>query len=385
MSARQALATCLVAVMPLLGVTAAPSLAATTTRVDNNPFELGEIACPSAVQCTALDTTAGSGSGTIVNRELTFNPSAPGNPAPRALPADPAGYTQIACPSSTQCTVLDGGLVSGSGQEVTFNPQAPSDQSSAAVAAGAGPTESFACASTTQCTASFKAGSEVTFDPQAPSSPSTARLAREVFYGIACPAITQCSVVSANGNEVTFDPQSPAASAPVAIDSRVLSGIACPSITQCTTVDQVGDAVTFNPVAPGAPTVVSVTPYALPGGGRISCPALSQCTAIFTLPLTQAEFTFDPNSQAKATSVSLSDGEPACPSTSLCIAVGGSPFITAFNPRSPAGAIGNGWTSARCTSTLATWKRQHRHATARQRTAEAKRLAGAHGCPLPRS
>lgn len=107
-----------------------------------------------------------------------------------------------------------------------------------------------------------------------------------------------------------------------------------------------------------------------------------QPSSIFALPLTTAEFTFDPDSHAKPTSILLADVEPVCPSTSLCIAVGGSPFVTAFNPRSPASAVGNGWTSARCTSSLATWKRQHKHASAWQRTAEAKSLLNEHGYRL---
>ncbi len=346
---------------------------------------LGAIACPSSTQCTALDSNAQSGSSPVVSRELTFNPSAPGTPTPGALPSDTAGFTQIACPYTTQCTALDGGLVPGSGQEVTFNPQVPSDQSAAVVAEGAGPTQSLACPSATQCTASFKAGSEVTFDPRAPSAPSVARLAHEVFYGIACPSTTQCSVVTANGYEVTFNPQNSAAQEPVAIDSRVLSGIACPSTTQCTAVDQIGYAVTFNPVAPAAPSVILVTPYALPSGGRLSCPSLAQCTAIFALPLTVAEFTFDPDSHARATSFSLADVTPVCPSSSLCVAVGGTSFVTAFNPLSPAGAIAGNWTSARCAGALTSWKRQHRHASSRQRSAEARSLLKEHGCRLTRS
>ncbi len=130
MSARPALATCLVAAALLLGVTAGSSVAATLTRLDSNAFEFGAIACPSVQQCTALDADTQDGSGPIVNREVTFNPSAPGKPTPTALPSDAAGFSQIACPSSTQCTLLDAGLVSGSGQEVTFNPQVPSEQGS---------------------------------------------------------------------------------------------------------------------------------------------------------------------------------------------------------------------------------------------------------------
>jgi hypothetical protein len=87
-------------------------------NVSNHLFD---VQCPSTTQCTAagFGTTVGTGNGpgqgAIV---VTFNPAAPGSPTPS--PIDSAQQTGIACPSTSECTIID-----SQGGELTFNPAAP--------------------------------------------------------------------------------------------------------------------------------------------------------------------------------------------------------------------------------------------------------------------
>jgi hypothetical protein len=78
-----------------------------------NPFtassnSLDAVACPSAGQCTAVG----------YERELTFDPVAPGSPKPVTIAAESS--SAVACPESSRCTAID-----STGQEITFDPAAP--------------------------------------------------------------------------------------------------------------------------------------------------------------------------------------------------------------------------------------------------------------------
>jgi hypothetical protein len=82
---------------------------------------LFDVQCPSTTQCTAagFGTTVGTGNGPGQDAIVTtFNPAAPGSPTPS--PIDSANQTGIACPSTSQCTIID-----SQGRELTFNPAAP--------------------------------------------------------------------------------------------------------------------------------------------------------------------------------------------------------------------------------------------------------------------
>jgi hypothetical protein len=74
------------------------------SRVDT--AGLTAIACPSRVQCTAVDEKG---------REVTFEPTSRRSPSMRKI--DTAGPTSVACPSLVQCTAVD-----DRGREVTFAP-----------------------------------------------------------------------------------------------------------------------------------------------------------------------------------------------------------------------------------------------------------------------
>lgn len=71
---------------------------------------LSGVACPSTVQCTAVDARG---------QELTFDPASPGTPKPTTI--DGISYlTAVACPSTSQCTAVD-----DFGYQVTFDPSSP--------------------------------------------------------------------------------------------------------------------------------------------------------------------------------------------------------------------------------------------------------------------
>jgi hypothetical protein len=246
-----------------------------------------------------------------------------------------------------------------------------------------GPVNGFACASATQCTETFKAGMELTFDPQAAAATPAVRLDHsDVFYGVSCPSLTQCTVVTQAGGEVTFDPQTGATQGPVTIDAGyVLASVSCPSVDQCTAGDDGGRVVTFDPNAPASPLIVTVTGTFNPGApSTLACPSASQCTVIVEQPLNSTAFTIDPTVQAKATNAfTTASAAIDCPSTTLCVLTGGSPYVTAYDPHSATAT--SGWTASRCRGDYRTWAEQHRRASAAQKRAEAKGLEKQHGCP----
>lgn len=307
---------------------------------------LGDVACPSASQCTAVDSAG---------REVTYDPGAPGSPSPVVV-APGVGLSSIACPSVSQCTAV--ALFNGAGsQEVTFDPRSPQDATSAGLPSpnGGGYYEQIACASASQCTAVFEgpefcSSGEVTFDPQAPGSPRAVvidqlnpcpiseRSQPGPALAIACPSASQCVAVGSDGREVTFDPVSPGSPTPVTIDSNGLTAVGCPSASECVAVDGAGREVVFDPDAPGSPTPVAVDSNALQ---QLACVSASQCTAVDT---TGAEVTFNPAAPGAPTPVSIGsvvNGTGitgiACPSASLCTAVDYNDGIeVTFNPTSAA-------------------------------------------------
>ena len=141
-------------------------------------------------------------------------------------PASP----RVACPSTVQCTALD-----SAGQEVTFNPSAPADMVPTTIDTSpstiiplcppsgpvpccppSGPVPCFtegelpvplpiACVSVTQCTTVDGKGREVTFDPSEPGNPVSVKLGGGHLSGVACPSVSQCTTL-AYSEEVTFNP-----------------------------------------------------------------------------------------------------------------------------------------------------------------------------------
>ena len=250
-----------------------------------------------------------------------------------------------ACPSISQCTVVD-----ASGRETTFNPLSPGHPTPIQLDTQ-GRLESIACPAVSQCTATAVSSSyrglatpgeidaEVTFDPQSPGSPpvqvidayvtassSSFNLAVYTLSAIACPSVTQCTAVDYHGGEVTFNPQSPGTPTPVVLGTS-LSTITCPAVTQCTTVQSSdgrdGAALTFNPQS-SQPAAVTAVSHGV-NLDKLSCPSLTQCTDA-------AGLTFNPQAAGSPTSKVIlpsSHGSGpdlgyavSCPSVSFCVLAG---------------------------------------------------------------
>jgi hypothetical protein len=243
-----------------------------------------DVACPSASQCTAVD-----GKG----REVTYDPGAPGSPTPVAiLPG--VGQSWIACPSVLQCTAI-GGSPESNGLEVTFDPRSPPGATSAPIPED-GLFTGIACPSTGECTAVFQElfgcrSDEVTFNPHLPGGaqavvidqvspcPIVGHFALGPSLAVACPSASQCAVVDSAGRETTFDPVSPGSPTPMTIDSgKDLAAVDCVSTSQCTAIDDAGGQVTFNPISPARMTLVTIDKgHQL---NDLACPIATMCVAV---------------------------------------------------------------------------------------------------------
>ncbi len=180
--------------------------------------------------------------------------------APAAVDPEASGVAlnRVACPSTTQCTAVD-----GQGQEVTFNPQAP--QGPTTVLISSHPLTGVACPSTTQCTAVDGQGQEVTFNPQSSTGETATKIdPGAIPLGLVCPSASLCTSVDDTGQAVTFNPQSGQMLASGVVDpGRILVGVDCPgsSTSKCAAVDSSGGAVLFDPQAPASQTPTQRTAY----------------------------------------------------------------------------------------------------------------------------
>ena len=191
---------------------------------------------------------------------------------------DQPALVGVACPSTSQCTAVDGG-----GKQVTFDPTSPGTPTPTSVGVDGWGLDAVACPSTSQCTAGDGSDQEVTFDPTSPGTPIPTNLGLTGYAaltGVACPSTSQCTAVGGIGQEVTFDPATGSVTAgPTTIDgSNFLSGVACPSTSQCTAVDGDGHQVTFDPTLSGTPTPTTIDGTNSLSG--VACPSTSQCTAV---------------------------------------------------------------------------------------------------------
>ncbi len=296
---------------------------------------VGGLACPSTTQCTAVDWGGA----------VTFDPLAPAN----AFRVTPGGgpNVHLACPSTTQCTAVD-----GVGEEITFNPAIMAGPLTS-VALGGTPTVAVACPSARRCVAaalapaSFYASDapngvvevDVTFNPRTRSQSSHA-LSVVDPTAVACPSPRQCTVIGSGGDQATFDPARPPRYAvrPVRIDGAPTgaffggpspTSIACPSRLECTAVDDRGREVTFDPASRRTPAVGRIDTAGLTS---IACPSRVQCTAVDD---SGREVTFDPASRRRPAVIAIDTAgltSIACPSTSQCTAAGSHGREVTFNP-----------------------------------------------------
>jgi hypothetical protein len=156
---------------------------------------------------------------------------------------------------------------------VTFDPTTGAENATGHkhIVVGYGDLSAVSCPSTTQCTA-LDGLEEVTFDPitGTPNAAGTAPLAAGGFTGslsgLACLSATQCTAVGGHGTSsniqgvvVSFDPAAPAGASPVIdpatstpeAENSPLNGVACTSASPCVAVASGGVAVNITPSIAG--------------------------------------------------------------------------------------------------------------------------------------
>lgn len=307
---------------------------------------LGTVSCPSTTVCTSAGELLGANYNGYV---ADFNPLAPGTVTPYQIAVSSGGYDEprfndVSCPSTTQCTAVNG-------DAWTYDPASPSGATSYP-----GYGRSISCPTTTECVAiqtvsygptnpdPYPEGTYVVsaFNPQAPAAHTDTIINAGTFssqpnapannlFGLACPTTTECALIGTNntdGVEWTFDPLAPSTPAPAVIDPGLTdmgnAHLRCPTASECVVVDRSGREVTFDPAAPGTASAVDIDPN--PGYmADVACPSATQCTAI---DAKARAVTFDPTtpSTQSVTQVAASDDLASidCPSTSECVTIGGS-------------------------------------------------------------
>jgi hypothetical protein len=243
-------------------------LPASRAWASGRPFVVGNpggLACPTATQCTVVtkkDTCAGCGVF-LHGLEATYNPRRPPPEGafPRSHKIDDSGLTGVACPTTSQCTAID-----GQGREVTFNPRQPRNRSLRRLEHAR--LTAVWCWSTTDCVAVDHAGGEVTFDPLNVTGRRPLRIdGHGALTGLSCSSSTQCAAVDRDGGEVTFDPSGRRDPRRRELDNHELRGVSCPSTTFCVAVDSAGRTIAGDPRSgaawtttelPGASALLSV-------------------------------------------------------------------------------------------------------------------------------
>jgi hypothetical protein len=273
---------------------------------------LSAIACPALWQCTAVADYPGS--------QVTFDPLDRFVRAPVTIEPEAALAGSLACPTSTQCTALD-----GTGHELTFDPLERAAHKPIAI--DALQPEALACPSASQCTAVDDLQGEITFDPStlrtSSPRPPWSQVGGGVLSAIACPEPTQCTAVSP-GQEVTFDPLTGALSTRATLQSDgSLTAAACPTVSQCTAVGADGLELTFDPLAPRRRRRARIAPAIMLTS--VACPASWRCVAVGA---GERAVVFDPQRPGRRSLVTLGTASPgvaltglSCPSIGECVAV----------------------------------------------------------------
>ncbi len=259
-----------------------------------------------------------------------------------------AQLSSIACPSSTQCTALD-----GIGQETTFNPNAPGAFTTHYLDAGADLID-VACPTVGECVVidgaakGSQAGDELTFAPSGPGAPVAHSIDTAQLTGLACPGANQCVAIDVAGNEVSFNPENLTSPAVTKVKLNTSTGatgldaVGCSSIAECTVIDANGDYYNFNPgTLSSTPTANGQLPSGtLPPIVGMSCPASLTCVALEGTVSSAVEFDFNPTAATKATTHLIETiNQPlgiACTDATHCAAVdatgGGGSDELSFDP-----------------------------------------------------
>ena len=286
------------------------------------------IACLPAGVCVLATTTYESAA-------ITFEPLAPGTPAPVAID-DGAPIAAVACPAPGDCIEV-------ANTQSAYTPPTVAVASFDSVSQGhvngaesfPGPFGGFACPKRNRCTVVMTQKTETgpgacgcswssaaaTFDPAKPTGRNSAGIKIDAarIAGLACPDARECTAVDARGREVNFNPTHPRVRSVYPESTKSLSAITCPSATQCTAVGKNGTEVTF---APG--TGWLITRRQIDAGRQltaVACPSARQCSTADQLG---REITFDPQRDRRLVTDQIGTTAVtgiACPSRRLCVAV----------------------------------------------------------------
>ena len=321
---------------------------------------LYDVACPSSSQCTAVGSYKNSSNVTVTLAERWNGSSWATQSTPNPAGSLGSALLSDACPSTTLCTAVgyyhNSGNVTvplamrwnGSSWTVQTAPMPAGAQSSVLA--------DVACSSSSLCTA--------------------------VGYTVNGAGVTVPLAERWNGTSWSMQPTPN----PSGATAAALSGVACPSSTVCTAVgydvNSSGATVSLAERWNGSSWTVQATPN--PGAARtttllaVACPSTTVCTAVGKsvsgagLTSTLAErwssgawsVQATPSPSGSQTSIALG---VACPSTSICTAVGysvnsagvtvtlaerwsGSAWVLQSTP-SPAGARGSWLYAPACSST----------------------------------
>jgi len=157
----------------------------------------------------------------------------------------------------------------------------------------------------------------------------------DVLLGVSCPSSSFCAAVDQSGNVVTSrNPTGGAAAWTLTRADFVLNGVSCPSADFCAAVgyaDRGGNVVTSSSPTGGVAswTATNLDPYG--PLTSVSCPTSSLCVAVGGGIFTST----NPTGGAAAwtrTSGAPGAGAISCPSSSLCVGVGGSEVVTSTDP-----------------------------------------------------
>lgn len=311
--------------------------------IDSNPIT--RLACSSSTQCTAIDVWIDhsgvcSTLGCPSARAVTFNPSDPGVPSPVVIDEDTSSrygvsVNALACPSKTQCTVLDVddvGIGPSPERQLTFNPQAATMPTPVAV----GESSSISCPASDQCTAVGGGGTEDTFNPTASSAPAPVTIDSSGTLGdVVCPSISQCTALD-GASAVTFDPNAPSGLTRVSFPTFNAIGLSCPTTNQCT-IWAGAQEVTFDPTSSATPhRPVTIDPTLGDGTMELVCPSSSECVVEDSVSGARV-FTFDPSDPVPSLP-GVIDGRSlvglSCVSAQFCVGVDSQQGVVTFDPAS---------------------------------------------------
>ncbi len=260
--------------------------------------ELEALACPENSLCVAVD-----GGGRVVS----FDPLT-GASLRHARYGD-TSLTPVACPTQTQCTVLDSGRLRAVQQVaperiITFDPQTLAVLATSQVPANLD-LSALACPTGEECVGAGSAlcptvpagqtpacsnsGASLTFDPQTAATMAVSARSQLGYLALACVSVSLCTAMDRSGTEVSFDPAASGTLAQSPVDplgdwpkGYNPSLIACLPAGSCVVAAQSsygsGAVSTFAPLAAGSPAMVPVddgVPVT-----AIACPAHRSCVVL---------------------------------------------------------------------------------------------------------